>query len=135
MFLYNSNKSLTRCNSFSSLLSWRLCTAHHVSGIITPIIESSTTAIAASGLLWESGGSSAVGRGRLPDHDQQHCYHYAPTVKPEFATALVKLPMMGVRTPETWWAVNKRQDNKLEKLLHLVGDLFELYDDARTYKL
>jgi len=33
---------------------------------------------------------------------------------------------MGVRTPETFWAVNKRQDNKLEKLLHLVGDLFEL---------
>jgi hypothetical protein len=27
------------------------------------------------------------------------------------------------------------QDNKLEKLLHLVGDLFELYDDARTYLL
>ena len=27
------------------------------------------------------------------------------------------------------------QDNKLEKLLHLIGDLFELYDDARTYKL
>jgi hypothetical protein len=27
------------------------------------------------------------------------------------------------------------QDNKLEKLLHLVGDLFELHDDARTYKL
>jgi len=25
--------------------------------------------------------------------------------------------------------------NKVEKLLHLVGDLFELYDDARTYKL
>ena len=43
--------------------------------------------------------------------------------------------MMGVRTPETCWAVNKRQDNKLEKLLHLVGDLLELYDDARTYKL
>ena len=29
--------------------------------------------------------SSAVGRGRAsrPDHDQQHCYHHAPTVKPE----------------------------------------------------
>jgi len=25
--------------------------------------------------------------------------------------------------------------NKLERSLHLVGDLFELYDDARTYKL
>ena len=43
--------------------------------------------------------------------------------------------MMGVRTSETRWVVNKRQDNKLEKLLYLVGDLFELYDDARTYKL
>jgi len=29
----------------------------------------------------------------------------------------------------------KRQDNKREKLLHLVGDLFELYDDTQTYKL
>jgi hypothetical protein len=33
--------------------------------------------------------------------------------------------MRGVRTPKTCWAVNKRQDNKLEKLLHLVGYLFE----------
>jgi len=51
----------------------------------------------------ERGGSSAVGRGRagLPDHDQQHCYHHAPTVKPEAATAVVKLLMMGVRTPKT----------------------------------
>jgi len=46
------------------------------------------------------GGSSAVGRGR-PDHDQQHCYHHAPTVKPEAATAVVDLLMMGVRMPET----------------------------------
>jgi len=44
--------------------------------------------------------------------------------------------MMGMRTPETRWAVNKRQDNKLEKLLHQVGDLLELHDDdARTCKL
>ena len=35
------------------------------------------------------------------DHDQQHCYHHAPTVKPEAATAVVELQMMGVRTPET----------------------------------
>ena len=59
--------------------------------------------LAASGLPLERGGSSAVGRGRaaLPDHDQQHCYHHAPTVKPEAATAVVELLMMGVRTPET----------------------------------
>ena len=59
-----------------------------------------TTAVTASGLPSELGGSSAVGRGR-PDHDQQHCYHHAPTVKPEAATAVVQLLMMGVRTPET----------------------------------
>jgi hypothetical protein len=36
-----------------------------------------------------------------PDHDQQHCYHQAPTVKPEAATAIFELLMMDVRTPET----------------------------------
>jgi hypothetical protein len=34
-----------------------------------------------------------------PDHDQQHCYHHAPTVKPEAATAVVELLMMVVMTP------------------------------------
>jgi len=58
-----------------------------------------TTAVAASGLLSKLGDSSAVGRGH--DHDQQHCYHHAPTVKPEAATAVVELLMMGVRTPKT----------------------------------
>jgi len=33
-------------------------------GILVPIIRSSTTAVAASGLPMERGGSSAVGRGR-----------------------------------------------------------------------
>jgi hypothetical protein len=42
-----------------------------------------------------------VGLAGRPDHDQQHCYHYAPKVKPEAATAVVELLMMGVRTPET----------------------------------
>jgi hypothetical protein len=36
-----------------------------------------------------------------PDHDQQHCYHQTPTVKPEVATAVVELLIMGVRTPKT----------------------------------
>jgi hypothetical protein len=36
-----------------------------------------------------------------PNHDQQHCYHHAPTVKPEADTAVVELLMMDVRTPET----------------------------------
>jgi len=41
-----------------------------------------------------------VGAGR-PEHDQQHCYLHAPTVKPEAATAVVELLMMGERTPKT----------------------------------
>jgi len=113
---------------FSSLLSWRLFTAQHVSDVFLPIIRSSMTALAASGFTFVSWWQSCCVRGRAgrPDHDQQHCYHHTPNVKPEADTAVVELLMMGVRTPETCWVVNKRQDNKLEKFLHLVGDLFEL---------
>jgi hypothetical protein len=35
-------------------------------------------------------------------------------VKPEAATAVIALLMMGGKTPETCSAVNKRQDNKLK---------------------
>jgi hypothetical protein len=37
-----------------------------------------------------------------------------PKVKPEAATAVIELLMMGGKTPETFWALNKRQDNKLK---------------------
>ena len=85
----------TRCSNLTGLLLVSLNTAQYVSGILMPIIRSSITAVAASGLPLERGGSSAVGRGRAgrADHDQQHCYHHAPTVKPEdAATAVVVAP-------------------------------------------
>ena len=64
-----------------------------------------------------------------PDHEQQHDCHHDTKVKPEAATSVIELLMMGGEKPETCWAVNKSQDNKLlRKLLHLVGDLFELFD-------
>jgi len=44
----------------------------------------------------------------------QHCYHHDMKVKQEAATAVIELLMMVVRTSKTRWAVNKRQDNKLE---------------------
>jgi hypothetical protein len=42
-----------------------------------------------------------VGPAVRPDHDQQHCDHHDPMVKPEAATAVVELLTMVVRTPET----------------------------------
>jgi hypothetical protein len=46
----------------------------------------------------------------------QHDYHHDTKVKPEpeAATAVIELLMMGGKTPETCWAVNKYQDNKLK---------------------
>jgi hypothetical protein len=58
---------------------------------LCPSSGATTTAVAISGLPSELGDSSVVGRGR-PDHDQQHCYHHAPKVKPEAATAVVLAP-------------------------------------------
>jgi len=76
-----------------------------------PSSGTTTTAVAASGLPSEVGGSGAVGRGRAgrPDHDQQHCYHQVPMVNQRLLLQLLWLLMMGMRMPETCWVVFKWQ--------------------------
>jgi hypothetical protein len=44
----------------------------------------------------------------------KHGFHHDTKAKPEAATAVIELLMMGGRTPETCSAVNKRQDNNLK---------------------
>jgi hypothetical protein len=50
----------------------------------------------------------------------QYGYYHNTKVKPEAATAVTEFMMMGERTPETCWAVNKRQDSTLENSSILV---------------
>jgi hypothetical protein len=90
----------TRCNNFTGLLFDVYVQLNMFQAFSRPPSEATTTAVADSGLPSELSDSSAVGHGR-PDHNQQHCYHHAPTVKPEAATAVVELLMMGVRMPKT----------------------------------
>ena len=82
-----------------------------------PSSGATTTAVAASGLPSELDDSSAIGRGRAdwPDHDQRHCYHHAPTVNQRLLLQLLQLLMMGMRMPETYWAVFKWQVINLKR--------------------
>jgi hypothetical protein len=129
--MYSSNKSPTWCNNFSvyypdvylelnmfwalfplsSGAQWLQCQP-----LVLPSYRGDSRAV------------FVVGRA-------QHGYRHETKVKPEAATAVIELLMMRRKTPETCWAVNKRQENKLKNCcIRLVIDLYELYDDARTYK-
>jgi hypothetical protein len=113
-FTFNSNKSPTWCNNFSVYYP-DICLQHN------KFRAFSRPSSGAQWLQWQPlvlpsyrGDSRAefmVGPARPRT---QHDCHRDTKVEPEAATAVIELLKMGGKTPETCWAVNKRQDNKLK---------------------
>jgi hypothetical protein len=75
---------------FLRFIACRLNTAQSVSGVLMPIIRSlSTAAAAASGFTAGAVLLVVVGPAGRPDHDQQRCYHHAPTVNQRLLPQLI----------------------------------------------
>jgi hypothetical protein len=107
----------TRCNSVSKfyfIFIWgSTCFGRH-----TDHHQEPKTALEASGFAYvESCWTSScwtLTADRPARPRIQHDCHHDTKVKPEAATAVIEFLMMGRKTPETCWAVNKRQNNKLK---------------------
>jgi hypothetical protein len=113
-FTFNSNKSPSRCNSFSVYYP-------NVCLHLNMFRAFSRPSSGAQWLQWQPlvlpsyrGDSRAVFMVGPAWPRTQHNCHHDMKVKPEAATAVIELLMMGGKTPETCWAVNKRHDNKLK---------------------
>jgi hypothetical protein len=72
-----------------------------------------------------SSGATTTAVADWPDHYQQHCYHQAPTVNQRLLLMLLWLLMMGMRMPETCWAVSKWQVINLRSCCILLVDSVE----------
>jgi len=90
-FTFNSNKSPTSCNRFSVYYPDVCLQLNMFRGVSRP----------SSGAQWLQWQPLLLPR-------TQHDCHHDKKVKPEAATSVTELLMMGGKTPKTCWAVNKR---------------------------
>jgi hypothetical protein len=88
-------RAFSRPSSEAQWLQWK--------PLVLPLYRGDSRAVFVAG---------PVGRPTRP-RTQLDCHHDTK-VKPEAATAVIELLMMGGETPETCWVLNKRQENKLE---------------------
>ena len=117
----NSNKSPTRCNNFQVYYPDVYLQLNMFRAFSRP----------SSGVQWLQwqplilpsyrGDSRAVFVVGPARPRTQHDYHHDTKVKPEAATAVIKILMMGGKALETCWALNKRKDNKLENCCIWLG--------------
>ena len=117
-FTFNSNKSPTRCNNFSvyypevclQFNMFRAFPTHHqelndCSGSLWFYLRIVVTVVLCS---WSG---RPAGR---PDHERSTTVTTIRRSNQRLPLPVSELMMMGGKTPETRWAVNKHQDNKLE---------------------
>jgi len=121
-FTFNSNKSPTWCNNFSVYYP-DVCLQLNMFRAFSPAHHQEFNDC--SGSLWfylrivvrvvlcSWSGRPADSTTMFSCFTQHDCHHDTK-VKPEVATAVIELLMMGGKTLETCWAVNRRQDNKLK---------------------